>query len=69
MTRLRKPLVAAVLARDDSTLGPLGDLVGRKLSLPPKLAAVSEIMFGGLETQGMAPGRNVEIRHCQSKMS
>lgn len=42
MTRLRKPLVVAVLARDDSTLGSLGDLVGRKLSLPPKLTAVAK---------------------------
>lgn len=69
MTRLREPLVVAVLAREEAALDSLSDLAGRTLGLPPKLAAVSEIMFGELEMRGMAPGRDPEIRHFQSKMS
>lgn len=69
MARLRDPLVVSVLARQDSAIENLGDLSGRTLGLPPKLAAVSEIMFGELETRGMMPGRDLKIRHFQSKMS
>ncbi len=69
MARLRDPLVAVVLAREDSAIENLGDLSGRTLGLPPRLAAVSEIALGEIETRGMAPGRDLRIRHFQSKRS
>lgn len=69
IARLRDPLVVAVLAREDSTIQGLGGLSGRTLGLPPKLAAVSEIALGELETLGMVPGRDLKIQHFQSKMS
>lgn len=69
IARLREPLVVTVLARNDSAIDNLEDLVGRTLGLPPKRAAVSEIMFHELETRGMVPDRELRIRHFQSKMS
>jgi phosphonate transport system substrate-binding protein len=69
MARLRDPLAVAVLVREDSAIQNIGDMAGRTLGLPPKLAAVSEIMLGELESRGMAPGRDLPIRHFQSKMS
>ena len=69
IARLRDPLVVVVLAREDSAIENLGDLTGRTLGLPPRLAAVSEIALGSLETRGIAPERDLRIRHFQSKMS
>lgn len=69
IARLRDPLVVAIMAREDAAIEDLGDLFGRTLGLPPKLAAVSEIALGELEARGVAPGRDLRIRHFQSKAS
>jgi ABC-type phosphate/phosphonate transport system substrate-binding protein len=69
VARLKDPLIVNVFARASLSAESLGGLRGKTLGLPPKLAAVSEIMFGELEVLGMTPGRELQVRHFQSKMS
>ena len=69
VARMKDPLIVKVFARKSISVENLDGLRGKTLGLPPKLAAVSEIMLGELEALGMTPGQEVQVRHFQSKMS
>lgn len=69
VVRLDEPLTAVVVAREPSPLRALDDLRGRILALPPELAAVTELMRLELLDADLIPGRDVTLRHFQSKAS
>lgn len=69
VVRLNEQLTAVVVAREAVPAPSVEALRGKILALPPALAAVTELMRGELMAAGIAPGRDVTIRHFQSKAS
>lgn len=69
LARLAKPLNAILTVRDDSPAVSLDDLVGGTIGLPPKLAAVSNLIKGALADAKLRPGLDIGIRHFRNKAS
>ncbi|MGI9449338.1 MAG: phosphate/phosphite/phosphonate ABC transporter substrate-binding protein [Geminicoccaceae bacterium] len=69
LARLAKPLTAILTVRDDSPATSLHDLVGGTIGLPPKLAAVSDLIRAALIDAKLRPGLDVGIRHFRNKAS
>jgi phosphonate transport system substrate-binding protein len=69
LVRLNAPLTAVILVRQDSAIHSLGDLERRVLGLPPRLAAVTEVVEATLRRSGLVPGSAIEVHYFASKMS
>lgn len=69
LARLERPLSAILAVRDDSPVASLDDLVGGTIGLPPKLAAVSNLIKASLVDAKLRPGLDVGIRHFRNKAS
>ncbi len=69
VVRLDEPLRAVVVARRPTPVATLDGLRGKVLALPPALAAVTEIMRAELAARDIVPGRDLTLRHFQSKAS
>lgn len=69
LARVDAALQAVLLVDAGSKAQTLEDLAGRVIALPPRLAAVSEMMEAELRARGLQPGRDVELRHFRNKAS
>ena len=69
LARLDEPLTAMVMVREDDPIETLADLKGKKIGLPPALAAVSELVKASLLDAGLVPGIDVALEHYRSKPS
>ena len=62
-------LSAILVVKTDSTLKTLQDLKGKKLALPPDVAAVSRLIKAHLKKNGINPDTDLEVRHMRSHVS
>lgn len=69
VARLAEPLRAILAVRDDSPATSLDDLIGGTIGLPPKLAAVSDLIKTALIDAKLRPGLDIGIRHFRNKAS
>ncbi len=69
LARLAKPMKAILVVRDDSPAMSIDDLVGGTIGLPPKLAAVSQLIKAGLADVNLRPGLDIGVRHFRNKAS
>ena len=69
MARLANPLHAILAVKDDSPATSLEDLVGETIGLPPKLAAVSDLIKTALIDAEIRPGLDIGVRHFRNKAS
>lgn len=69
LARLQKPLTAILVVSDDSPVRGLNDLAGGIVGLPPKLAAVSDLLKAAFIGAKLRPGLDVGIRHFRNKAS
>jgi phosphonate transport system substrate-binding protein len=69
LARLDQDLITVLLAPPETGIDSIEALKGRVLGLPDELAAVSVVMKIALFDHGLRAGRDVEVRHFQSKLS
>lgn len=69
MARIDKPLHAILAVKNDSPAASLNDLMGKTIGLPPKLAAVSDLIKTALIDADLRPGLDIGIRHFRNKAS
>jgi ABC-type phosphate/phosphonate transport system substrate-binding protein len=69
LARLEQPLSAVLMVTDDSPVADIDGLIGETIGLPPKLAAVSDLIKAALVEAGHRPGLDVGIRHYRNKAS
>lgn len=64
-----EPLATIYVVKQGSTLKSAKDLKGKRIALPPKVAAVSLLTMGFLKEQKLQPGKDVTISHHKSHAS
>ena len=64
-----EPLATVVVVKSGSPLKTLEDLRGKKISLPPKVAAVSYLLRAHLVKNGIIPGEDVKLSYHRSHVS
>jgi phosphonate transport system substrate-binding protein len=64
-----EPLATIVVVPEDSRLTTLASLKGKKIALPPSVAAVSLLLEAALRENGMVPGVDVQLSHRRSHVS
>ena len=69
LARLDRPLRAVLVAAEDTKPVGIEDLMGATIGLPPKLAAVSQLIKSALVDAGVRPGLDIGIRHYRNKAS
>lgn len=69
VARLEEPLTGVIVVREHDPHETLADLKGKKIGLPPALAAVSELVKASLIDAGMTPGVDVALEHYRYKSS
>jgi ABC-type phosphate/phosphonate transport system substrate-binding protein len=69
LARVDHDLTAVVLVREDRPWHGWEDLAGRRIALPPALAAVSRMVDVALRQHGLIPGIDVTLDHYATKMS
>lgn len=69
LARLDGQLTAVVLVQGDRPWRTWGDLKGKVLAAPPRLAAVSEIARVTLLDVGLIPGIDTRLEHYRTKAS
>lgn len=62
-------LATVVVVPVDSEITQLASLKGKKIALPPEVAAVSYLLKADLHDKGMVPGKDVELSYHRSHMS
>ncbi len=62
-------LSGLVVTTKDSPLKTLADLKGKRISLPPESAAISQLVRRHLIANGLVPGRDVALAHFRSHVS
>ncbi|MEJ2107440.1 MAG: phosphate/phosphite/phosphonate ABC transporter substrate-binding protein [Acidiferrobacteraceae bacterium] len=67
-TRSEK-LTAIVVARTDSPLRSVADLRGKRMALPPKMAAVSRLMRAFLKEHGLVPDQDIQLSYHRSHVA
>jgi len=67
-TRTEK-LSTIVVTRTDSPLNSIQDLRNKKVALPPRTAAVSQLLRGYLKSQGIDPDRDIKLSYHRSHVS
>jgi len=67
-TRTEK-LATIVVTSVDSPLNSIQDLRNKKVALPPRTAAVSQLLRGYLKSQGINPDRDIKLSHYRSHVS
>lgn len=67
-TRTEK-LATIVVTRTDSPLNSIQDLRNKKVALPPRTAAVSQLLRGYLKSQGIDPDRDIKLSYHRSHVS
>jgi len=69
LVRLADPLTAILTVKDESPVTSLDDLLGGTIGLPPKLAAVSDLIKAALVDAKIRPGLDIGVRHFRNKAS
>lgn len=64
-----EPLATIVVVQKGSPLKGLEDLRGKKIAMPPKVAAVSYLFRAYLEKNGIYPGKDVKLSYHRSHVS
>jgi phosphonate transport system substrate-binding protein len=64
-----EPLETLVVVQKGSPITKLEDLRGKKIALPPKVAAVSYLLRAHLQKKGIKPGRDVSLSYHRSHVS
>jgi hypothetical protein len=64
-----EPLATIVVVPESSPLTDLNSLKGRKVALPPKVAAVSRLLEAELKDHGLQPTKDVFLSYHRSHMS
>ena len=67
-TRSEK-LTAIVVTRTDSPIRSVSDLRGKRMALPPKMAAVSRLMRAFLKQHGLVPGKDIYLSYHRSHVA
>lgn len=62
-------LYALIVTTNDSPIRSIVDLKGKRISLPPKDAAISRLIRAYLKKQGLVPGKNIELVYVRSHTS
>jgi phosphonate transport system substrate-binding protein len=62
-------LYALIVTTSDSPIRNVADLKGKRISLPPKDAAISRLIRVYLRKHGLVPGKNVEFVYLRSHTS
>ena len=62
-------LYALIVTTNDSTIRNVEDLKGKRISLPPRDAAISRLIRAYLKKHGLVPGKNVELVYLRSHTS
>ncbi len=66
LARVDSELRANFAVRSKGPIKSLSDLRGKRLSLPPKAAAVSRMALKQLRESGLEPAKNIHVRHFKS---
>jgi phosphonate transport system substrate-binding protein len=69
LARLEGQLSGIALVRAERPWRTWADLAGRTVSMPPALAAVSELARTALREAGLTPGIDVTLQHHRTKVS
>lgn len=64
-----EPLYTVFAVKEDSDINNVNDLKGKKLALPPSIAAVSRLAHIHIEKHGISPVGNITLIHRRSHMS
>lgn len=64
-----EPLATIVVVQSGSALKSIHDLRGKTIALPPKVSAVSYLLRGYLENNGLVPGKDVTLIYHRSHVS
>jgi len=67
-TRTEK-LATIVVTSVDSPLNSIQDLRNKRVALPPRTAAVSQLLRGYLKSQGIDPDRDIKLSYHRSHVS
>lgn len=66
LVRVKRELRGIVVVRRDSSITRLADLRGKTVATPDNLAIITMLGERLLQTQGLEPGKDVEVRHYPS---
>lgn len=69
LVRLDEPLTALLMVREDDPTRTLAELQGKRIGLPPALAAVSALVRAALIDHGLVPDTDVVLEYYRSKRS
>lgn len=64
-----EPLATIVVVPEDSKISDMASLKGKKVALPPSVAAVSLLLKAALKEQGMVPDQDIQLSHHRSHVS
>jgi len=62
-------LAAVLVVKEDGPIKTIADLKGKRLALPPDVAAVSRLTKALLIENGINPEKDMEVRHMRSHVS
>lgn len=64
-----EPLATIVVVKKGSPITRIEDLRGKKIALPPRMAAVSYLLRAHLKKHGLIPGKDVQLTYHRSHVS